>query len=309
MTQPHHTPLSVSVGIPCHDEEKTVLGVIKGFQSELPDAEIIVIDNDSTDATAKIARDAGATVVFEKRRGKGFAVRRLFAAASGDVLVMVDGDGTYMSGEVHALLAPIQNDHVDVVVGNRLKRQWRGFTLAHRLGNRVFRGMLNFFFHTRYDDILSGYRAMRKEFYAAVPILAKGFEIETELTLQALERGYIVKEVPIKYTTRPEGSHSKIHEVRDGLRIMVTIFRLLRDYRPMWFFSYVGGAFILAGLAFGFIVLQEYSQTGFITRVPTAILTVALIIVGCYAILSGVILGTVNRRYKELEEVIHKKMQ
>ncbi len=296
---------TITVAIPCRNEEMTVAKVITNFRAQLPGADIVVFNNDSSDKTEEVAKANGAKVFFEKRRGKGYVLQHMFRVISTDILVLVDGDDTYMAEDVHKLISPIKRDEADMVVGDRLSGK-RGFSVSHRFGNAVFKYMLNYLFRTRYSDILSGYRAMRKDFYKNLPLLARGFEIETELTLQSLERGYCVTEVPIEYRNRQQGSHSKISKFKDGSRIIFTIIALLRDYRPITFFAYLGGFFLIAGIFFGGIVVREYFQTGFIARVPTAILSITLIIVGVNAIISGLILSAINRRQKEMEVFIRQ---
>lgn len=307
MVEPENKKLSVTVAIPCYNEEPTVAKVVADFRAELPNASIYVFDNNSSDNTSELAKSKGALVVYERKRGKGNVLQRVFREINSDILIVVDGDDTYSAKDVHKLLEPIFRDEADMVVGNRLAKKKRsGFSVAHRFGNAVFRFLLNYLFHTRYADILSGYRAMKREFYKNLPLLAEGFEVETELTLQSLERGCRLKEVPIEYSDRPEGSHSKISELKDGSRIILTIISLLRDYRPMIFFMYLGGIFMLAGIFFGSIVIKEYYSTGFIRRVPTAILSIALVIVSVNAIISGLILSAVNRRHRETEAIIRQ---
>lgn len=297
---------TIAIAIPCYNEELTVGQVIQDFRKELPEAEIFVFDNNSRDQTVKVAKENGAQVIYEKKQGKGYVMQRMFQTMQADILVMVDGDATYFARDVHKLIEPILENDADMVVGNRLHQRKRGFSHSHRFGNAVFRILLNYLFNTHYQDILSGYRAMKKEFYQGIPLLAGGFEVETELTLQSLDRGYSINEVPINYTDRPEGSYSKINKFKDGSRIILTIISLLRDYRPMIFFSYLGGVFIAFGLIFGGVVVNEYYQTGFITRVPTAILSIALVIVGVNAIISGLILSAVGRRQKETELIMRQ---
>jgi len=295
---------TIAIAIPCYNEESTVAKVISNFRNQLPDAGIFVFDNNSSDNTAKIAEENGARIIYEKKQGKGYAIQRMFRTMNADILIMVDGDGTYFAEDVYRLIEPIKNGGADMVVGDRLHQKKGGFSNSHRFGNAVFRSLLNYLFNTNYRDILSGYRAMKKDFYQNIPLLAGGFEVETELTLQSLDRGYSIIEIPINYTDRPQGSYSKISKFKDGSRIIFTIISLLRDYRPMIFFSYLGGAFIIAGMFFGSVVVEEYYLTGFIKRVPTAILAIALTIVGFNAIISGLILSAVSRRQKETEMII-----
>lgn len=275
----------------------------------MPEAEIVVLDNNSSDGTADIARENGARVIYESKQGKGYVVKRMFQVINSDILVMVDGDDTYFASDVKSLIKPVLRGEADMVVGNRLHQNDQGFSYSHRFGNALFRVLLNYFFGTKYKDILSGYRVIRKDFYKNVPLLAYGFEVETELTLLSLDRDYSLVELPIKYKDRPKGSHSKISKFKDGYRIVLTILSLLRDYRPMVFFSYLSGAFIILGIFFGMEVVGEYYRTGFIKRVPTAILSIALIIVGVNALISGLILSALNRRHKETEIIIKQKIK
>jgi glycosyltransferase involved in cell wall biosynthesis len=306
MVEEKNVSPTIAVAIPCYNEGLTIAQVIDDFRRKLPEAEIYVFDNNSSDDTVAVARRNGAKVIYEKKQGKGYAMQRMFRTVDSDILIMVDGDGTYFADDVSKLIEPIVNGGADMTVGNRLHQRKRGFSYSHRFGNAVFRILLNYLFNTRYQDILSGYRAMKKDFYQGIPLLAGGFEVETELTLQSLDRGYSIMEIPVDYTDRPQGSYSKISKFRDGSRIILTIVSLLRDYRPMIFFSYLGGIFIVAGVFFGSVVIKEYYLTGFITRVPTAILSIAFVIVGVNAIVSGLILSAVSRRHKETEAIIRQ---
>ena len=304
MQEQENSQPTIAVAVPCYNEELTIAKVISDFQRELPGAKIFIFDNNSSDNTVKVAKENGARVIYEKKQGKGYVMQRMFRVMDSDILIMVDGDGTYFAEDVHKLIMPIINGDADMVVGNRLHQKDKGFSHSHRFGNAVFRFLLNHLFGTNYRDILSGYRAMKKDFYRSIPLLAGGFEVETELTLQSLDRGYSIMEVPVDYTNRPQGSYSKISKFKDGSRIILTIISLLRDYRPMIFFSYLGGIFIVMGIFFGSVVIKEYYLTGFITRVPTSILSIALVIVGVNAIISGLILSVVGRRQKETEAII-----
>lgn len=300
-------PETLLVAVPCYNEAVTIKKVVEDFKKELPQARVVVFDNASTDQTAEIAQAAGAGVVRVIKKGKGYVMQAIFQKADADYLIIVDGDDTYAARDVHALLRPLTEGVADMVVGNRFSMATRsGFTWSHRAGNVLFRVLLNSLFSTKHADILSGYRAMTREFYRNIPLLSQGFEVETELTLQALERGNSIQEVRVSYQDRPRNSHSKIREFRDGSRIILTIVSLLRDYRPMIFFSCIGGFFLLFGILFGSIIVIEYLHTGFIRRVPTAILTIALVLVGVNSIISGLILSAVNRRYREMEIIMKR---
>lgn len=295
---------SITVAIPCFNEALTIAKVINDFRLNLPTSDIVVYDNNSTDGTAEIARKNGARVIHEHKQGKGYVMQNMFRTVDADIFVLVDGDDTYFAEDIHKLLKPINEERADMVVGNRLLQKKGGFSISHRFGNWLFKLLLNYLFRAKFSDILSGYRVMTKDFYKNIPLLAKGFEIETELTLQSLDRNFHIEEIPIQYKDRPEGSHSKISKFKDGYRIIFTIISLLRDYRPTIFFSYVGGFLILAGIMFGSIIINEYYRTGAISRVPTAILAITLVIIGVNALISGLILSAINRRQKEMEEFI-----
>lgn len=299
--------MDVTVAVPCFNEEVTIGRVIEDFHSALPGAQIIVFDNASRDKTAQVAREKGARVVHVYRRGKGNVMQHIFQSVNTPFLIIVDGDDTYSAKDAPRLLQPLLQGTAEMVVGNRFSHATKhGFSWSHRIGNVVFRFLLNSLFGTRYADILSGYRAMTRDFYRNIPLLSPGFEIETELTLQALERGYSLTEIRVSYQDRPANSHSKIREFRDGSRIIVTIISLLRDYRPMIFFSVIGALFMFFGIAAGIIILVEYLHTGAITRVPTAILTVLLTLIGINSFISGLILSAVNRRYREMEVMMKR---
>lgn len=298
---------NVTVAIPCFNEEVTIGKVIEDFRVSLPGAQIIVFDNASRDRTREEASGRGAKVISVHRRGKGNVMQRIFQEVETAFLLIVDGDDTYDAEDARKLLEPLFEGSADMVVGNRFSRTTRrGFSWSHRAGNVLFRFLLNSLFGTRYADILSGYRAMTRNFYSNIPLLSQGFEVETELTLQALERGCSIQEISTSYRDRPTDSHSKIREFRDGSRIILTIVSLLRDYRPMIFFSLIGATFLFFGLLSGSVIVIEYVHTGLIQRVPTAILTIALVLVGVNSFISGLILSAVNRRYRELEVIMKR---
>ena len=297
---------SITIAIPCYNEENTIAKVIDDFYRELPNAKIVVFDNNSTDKTVEVAKKHGAKIIFEKRQGKGYVVQNMFKRIKTDLLVMVDGDDTYFADDVHKLISLIKEKKADMVVGNRFFKKGGGFTYAHRFGNSIFRLLLNYFFRTSYKDILSGYRVVSKNFYSKVPLLARGFEVETELTLQALEGGYSIDEVLIKYKNRPEGSQSKISSFKDGIRIIGTIISLFRDYRPMVFFSYLSGIFVIGGIFLSSIIINKYYNTAYINKIPTAVLFIAFVIIGVNIFISGLILSAVNRRHRESESIIIK---
>ena len=299
----------IAVLIPCYNEELTIADVISQFRAELPDAEIYVLDNNSSDRTVEEARAAGALIYHEKRQGKGYVVQSMFRKISADVYVMVDGDGTYPAPEVHRLIEPILTDEADIVVGSRLHRDATSqITIPNRLGNRFFLSVLNYTLGTSITDMLSGYRAFNRGFVKGVPLFGGGFETETELTIKALNRGFRIVEVPVNLTTRPEGSFSKIRIFRDGFLILNTLLALFRDYKPLTFFGGVGLFIIALGLIPGLIVVYEFLHTGLVPRLPSAVLAVGLILCGLLLITVGLILHTIVRRSQEVDHQIRTLM-
>jgi glycosyltransferase involved in cell wall biosynthesis len=291
-----------AVLIPCYNEEKTIAAVVHDFKAQLHDADIYVYDNNSTDRTAALAKQAGALVYSEKRQGKGHVIRSMFRQIDADIYVMVDGDGTYPADQVHNLIAPIISGEADMVCGSRLHPHSQSdFKWLNWMGNKVFLHLLNSIFMVSITDILSGYRAFNRNIVKSLPILSRGFEIETELTLKAIERRYRIVEIPIDLISRPVGSISKIRIVRDGILILSTIFALLRDYKPMTAFGTVGLFFIFLGLIPGTIVIHEFLTTGFILHFPSAILAVGLVLTGILVAFTGLILHTLSRRFQELD--------
>jgi glycosyltransferase involved in cell wall biosynthesis len=292
----------IAILIPCFNEELTIGNVIDDFQRELPNAQIYVFDNNSTDRTSERAREKGATILREWRRGKGFVVQSMFRDIDADVYVMVDGDGTYPASSVHSLLEPVLRNESDMVVGSRLNPTSQSeFRPMNRLGNYVFRLLARTIFHTYIEDMLSGYRVFGRGIVKQLPLVSAGFEIETELTIKALERGYRVMELPVNLSSRPEGSHSKIRHLHDGLVITQMIFSLARDYKPFTVFGAVGLLLVLAGFIPGTIVVVEFLRTGLIPRLPSAVLAVGLVLSGLIVGLVGLILHTLARRFQELD--------
>lgn len=291
----------MAVIIPCLNEEATVGRVLRAFHAVLPEATCYVIDNNSVDATARIAREAGAVVLRETRPGKGHAVRKAFREVEADFYLLVDGDDTYPAEEAPRMLRALADGAADVVVAARLAADSRSeFRWVNRVGNHLLLGLLNLVFGAKLTDLLSGYRAMSREYVKQAPILSSGFELETELSILAFERGFRTIEVPVKLRSRPSGSHSKISVVRDGIRILTAILTLLRDYRPLSFFGGAGLICAIAGLLPGIFVTVEFMERGTV-RIPTAVLATGLEVSGLTLILAGVILTALNRRFRELD--------
>jgi len=292
----------IAVLIPCYNEELTVGEVVGEFRAQLPEADIYVFDNNSTDRTVERAREAGAIVRFERRQGKGYVVQSMFREVDADIYIMVDGDGTYPPAEVHALVEPVLRDEADMVVGSRLHDESSSqFKSLNRAGNKLFLSVLNSVFKVKITDMLSGYRVFSRRFVKGVPLFGGGFETETELTIKALERGYRVVEVPVDLTTRPEGSFSKIRIVQDGLRISSMILALFRDYKPLTFFGAIGLFLVACGLVPGLVVIVEFFETGLVPRLPSAVLAVGLTLAGMLSVTIGLVLHTIARRSQEFD--------
>ena len=292
----------VAVFIPCLNESLTIAKVIDDFRRELPDAVIWVIDNGSTDDTSQIAEAHGAKVLYETRRGKGFAVRTAFRKIDADLYIMVDGDDTYPADAVHALMEPVLAGKADMTVGSRLMAGTNSdFRPLNRLGNWIYPAFIRFLLRVRLTDILSGFRVMTRELVRTIPVVGTGFEIEAELTVKSVERSFRIVEVPIDLRSRPEGSFSKIRLLSDGNRIAWTILLLFRDYKPMTFFGGLGLLAMLIGLIPGISVIIEFLQTGLVPRLPSAILAAVLELVGILLIGVGFVLSAVSRRFQEIE--------
>lgn len=295
-------PPKIAILIPCYNEELTVQSVIRDFRHELPEAEIYVFDNNSTDRTVELAREAGAIVARERRQGKGYVVQSMFREVDADIYVMVDGDGTYPPAEVHRLIEPILLGEADMTVGSRLmKDSGSDFRVLNWFGNQFFLYAVNVIFKVKLTDILSGYRAFNRAFVKNIPIFGGGFETEAELTMKTLARGYRIVEVPVSLKSRPAGSFSKIRILQDGFLILNTILSLFRDYRPLTFFGAAGLFLVALGFVPGTIVIVEFIKTGLVPRLPSAVLAVGLVLAGMLLISVGLVLHTVRRHFQELE--------
>jgi glycosyltransferase involved in cell wall biosynthesis len=295
----------VAVLIPCYNEAITIEKVVRDFRAELPDADIYVYDNNSTDETADLAQVAGAMVRTEKKQGKGFVIRSMFRDVDADVYVMVDGDDTYPADQVRDLIRPVVEGRADMVVGNRLARYGeRSFRPLHVFGNHLVVRSINAVFWSRVEDVMSGYRAFSREFVKSVPVVSRGFEVETELTLQALYRDFVIREVPIQYGERPEGSHSKLQTYRDGARVLLKILDICKAYRPLLFFSVIAIFLALLGLALGTLPIFEFLTTGTITLLPSAILASALEVIAVVTVVAGLVLDSIKHHFREQAELV-----
>jgi glycosyltransferase involved in cell wall biosynthesis len=292
----------IAILIPCYNEELTVGQVVREFREQIPGADIYVFDNNSTDRTVDVARQAGAKIGFERRQGKGYVVQTMFREVDADFYVLVDGDQTYPSVEVHRLLAPVLAGESDMAVGSRLTNQSQSeFKSFNRLGNRFFLNVINFIFRQNLTDILSGYRAFNRRFIKNTPIFGGGFEIETELTIKALEHGYRIIELPIDLRARPAGSSSKIRILHDGFLILSSILTLCRDYKPLTFFGSIGITLILLGLIPIAADGVDFASKISFLHLPPALIALGLILSGLLMIMVGLVLHTIARRFQELD--------
>lgn len=288
----------IAVIIPCYNEALTIGKVIDDFRSELSEATVYVYDNNSTDGTAEIARTRGAIVKYEPRQGKGNVCRQMFRDIDADCYLMVDGDDTYPAESARSLCAPILAGEADMVVGDRLsngtyaQQNARAF---HGFGNDLVRAMIRWIYGYGFEDVMTGYRAMSRPFVKTFPVLSEGFQIETELSIHAVDRRWRIADVPVEYRNRPEGSVSKLNTVRDGLKVIAMIGTLFKDYRPLKFFSLVALLFCIGGLCAGIPVVTEYLATGLVPRFPTAILAVALMFMAALSLATGFILDAVAK--------------
>jgi glycosyltransferase involved in cell wall biosynthesis len=298
---------SIAVLIPCYNEALTVANVVTGFRAALPEATIYVYDNNSTDGTAEIARKAGAVVRRENRQGKGYVIQSMFRDIDADYYVMADGDGTYPPDQVEVVLGPIRRGDADMVVGNRLQEFTdQAFRPLHVFGNKLVVGSINLLFGAKLKDVMSGYRAFNRRFVLEIPFVSRGFEVETEMTLQALDRRLAIAEVEVPYGSRPAGSHSKLSTFRDGFRVLLKLFNILKAYRPLLFFGGLGILICLLGLLIGIVPIAEYLRTGLVTRFPTAILAASIEIVGIVVGIAGIILDSLNQHFRELASQVVK---
>lgn len=298
----------VAVLVPCLDEALTVEKVVRDFLRELPGATVYVYDNGSSDDTARIAEGAGAVVRREKRRGKGFVLARMLDEVDAELYVLVDGDDTYAAESVHALLAPVREGRADMAVGDRLSAFDAGsFRPAHHFGNRLVASTINLAFGSKLRDVMSGLRVFHRELVERVPVVSRGFEIETALTLQCLHRDMVIVEVPIPYRGRPEGSHSKLRTLHDGARVLITIADVLKAYRPLLSFAVVAGALSLCAATLSIAPLAELSALGRTTRWPSLVASLALGGGAALALACGLILDGVNHRLREVERVALKR--
>ena len=294
MTENAEKPQDIAVLIPCYNEEAAIATVVNDFRAQLPDARICVFDNNSSDRTAEVAREAGAEVWFEPRQGKGNVVRRMFSEIEADVYLMVDGDATYDAASAGALVEELNSNKLDMVVARRLTTDADAYRAGHQWGNRMLTGAVARIFGHLLTDILSGYRAFSRRFVKSFPAMASGFEIETELTIHSLQLRLPVGEIDTPYFARPEGSASKLNTYRDGFRILGTIVRLFVLEKPFQFFGLLALAFVLASTALFVPILVEYFATGLVPKFPSLIVAVGGYVMALLSLVMGVLLYTTS---------------
>jgi glycosyltransferase involved in cell wall biosynthesis len=291
----------VAVLVPCFNEERAIAKVVADFRAALPNARVYVYDNNSTDGTVEAAQRAGATVRRENHQGKGYVVRRMFNDIEADIYVLVDGDATYDAPSAPAMIEKLIDDRLDMVVGCRVDREQASYRPGHRTGNLMLTGFITHIFGRAFTDILSGYRVFSRRFVKSFPILSGGFEIETELTVHALELELPVGEVPTSYYSRPAGSASKLSTWHDGFRILWTVLKLYRAERPLALFGSLGIALAIMSIGLAIPILITYVEEGLVPRFPTALLSTGLMLVAFLSIACGLILDTVTRGRREVK--------
>lgn len=295
----------IAILIPCYNEALTIGKVVKDYKKALPEADIYVYDNNSTDGTDKIAKKAGAIVRYEYRQGKGNVIRSMFKDIDADCYLMIDGDDTYPSENAKEMCQYVLDGKADMVIGDRLTSTYftenkRAF---HNFGNKLVRGLINHLFKSNIRDIMTGYRAFSYEFVKTFPVLSKGFEIENEMTIHAVYNNFKLKEIPVNYKDCPAGSVSKLNTYSDGIKVLMTIARLFKEYKPTIFFSIVGTILLLLSLIFGIPVFSEFFKTGMVPRFPTLIFSLVLLLISILMYITGIILEVVAKKNRQIFEL------
>ena len=297
--------LRIAVLLPCYNEAVAIGQTVRDFAAALPDATVYVFDNNSTDDSVAVATAAGAVVRRVRQQGKGHVVRRMFADIEADIYVMADGDATYEAAAAPALVRAMLDDNFDMVVGARRSEVEQAYRRGHRLGNRLMTGLLRELFGRSFTDIFSGYRVFSRRFVKSFPVLSAGFEIETEMSVHALELRMPVSEIVTAYAARPEGSHSKLSTYRDGLRILRVMMQLYRTERPLWFYGFIGALALIMGITLGIPVVLTWLDTGLVPRFPTVIAIVGIGLFACLSVMTGLILDTVTRGRQEMKRLAY----
>ena len=296
----------IAVLIPCYNESKTIAKVVKDYKEALPEADIYVYDNNSTDNTDEIAKKAGAIVRYESKQGKGNVIRTMFREIDADCYLMIDGDDTYPAENARQMCDYVLENGVDMVIGDILSSTYfeenkRPF---HNLGNKMVRGLINKIFKSNIRDIMTGYRAFSYNFVKTFPILSKGFEIETEMTIHAIDKNFTLKEIPVQYRDRPEGSVSKLNTYKDGARVIKTIAILFEEYKPALFFNTIAACIFIISLILAIPVFIEYFKTGLVPKFPTLIVAGIMLVISLLLSVSGIILQVIVKKHKQLFEIM-----
>ena len=296
----------IAVLIPCYNESKTIEKVVKDYKEALPEADIYVYDNNSTDGTDEIARKAGAIVRYERKQGKGNVIRSMFREIEADCYLMIDGDDTYPAEDARKMCEYVLEEHVDMVIGDRLSSTY--FTenkrLFHNFGNRIVRWAINTIFRSKINDIMTGYRAFSYQFVKSYPVLSKGFEIETEMTIHAIDKNFTLKEIPVQYRDRPEGSVSKLNTYKDGIKVIGTIAILFKEYKPGLFFNILSLLTFIISAILVVPVFIEYMNTGLVPRFPTLIVASILLVIGLLLTTTSIILQVIVKKNKQIFEIL-----
>ena len=295
----------IAVLIPCYNESKTIEKVVKDYKEALPEADIYVYDNNSKDGTDEIARNAGAIVRYETKQGKGNVIRTMFRDIDADCYLMIDGDDTYPAENAREMCEYVLNDNVDMVIGDRLSSTYfqenkRPF---HNIGNKMVRGLINKIFKNNINDIMTGYRAFSYKFAKTYPVLSKGFEIETEMSIHAVDKNFTLKEIPVQYRDRPAGSVSKLNTYKDGARVLKTIATLFKEYKPSLFFNVISILFYLISVILAVPVFNEYFRSGLVPRIPTLLVAGIMLLVALLLNITGIILQVIVKKHRQLFEL------
>lgn len=295
----------VAILIPCYNEAKTITKVINDYKKALPEATIYVYDNNSIDGTDKLAKKAGAKVKYEYRQGKGNVIRSMFRDINADAYLIIDGDDTYPAEDANKMIKLVLDNKADMVIGDRLSSTYfkENKRFGHNFGNKLVRNLINSLFNSKVQDIMTGYRAFSYEFVKSFPVLSRGFEIETEMTIHALDKNLKLKEVPVQYRDRPEGSESKLNTTSDGIKVLLKIFNMVREFRPMLFFNLFSLISLVIGIIFMFIPTIEFFETGLVTKFPTLIVGVLFIIISLLLWITGLICDLIAKKFRQLFEI------
>ena len=301
----------IAVLIPCYNEAKTISKVVNDYKKVLPEADIYVYDNNSTDGTDKLAKEAGAIVRYEYRQGKGNVIRTMFREINADCYLMIDGDDTYPAENAREMCDLVLSQKADMVIGDRLSSTYftenkRPF---HNFGNRIVRLLINKLFHNNIKDIMTGYRAFSYEFVKGFPVLSKNFEIETEMTIHAVDKNYKIKEIPVTYRDRPQGSVSKLNTYSDGIKVLKTIATLFKEYKPMGFFSLISLLLVLISLIFLIPPFAGYLKTGLVDKLPSLIVGAFIILTAILSLMCGIILQVIVKKDRQQYELLMNEMK